>query len=431
MFPGMSRRISSFTPVLCVFISLQAAIAMVAADWPEFRGPDGQGHAAVAAAPLRWSDRMNVTWKRPVPGQGWSSPVLFKNRIFLTTAVSGEEGVGDGKELSLRVICFDAPDGGILWDREVFVPPADRVVGIHRKNSHASPTPLVMGETLFVHFGHLGTASLDLDGRVLWRNENLFYPPVHGGGGSPIVVGNHLIFSCDGGKDPFVVALKTDTGEVAWRVNRNTDARKTFSFSTPLHIRVDGRDEVISPGSNLVAAFDPADGTELWRVRYDGYSVIPRPVYGHGLLYIGTGYDRPTVIAIRPGGSGDVTDSRVVWRLDRNAPHTPSLLLVDTELYMLSDGGIASCVDALTGRLHWRERVTGTASASPIFAAGRIYFQDETGLGVVIRPGKEYQLLAENRLNERTLASFAVDEGALFVRGAEHLFRIEEGSEVR
>jgi outer membrane protein assembly factor BamB len=199
-----------------------------------------------------------------------------------------------------------------------------------------------------------------------------------------------------------------------------------MSFHTQLLIEVDGKRQVISAGSDVVAAHDPKTGEEIWRVRYDGYSVIPRPVFGHGLLFIGTGYDRPTLIAVRPDGKGDVTETHVAWRMTKNAPHTPSPLLVGDELYVVSDGGIATCLDAKTGQVHWSERLGGGFSASPLEADGKVYFQNEAGVGLVVKAGTKYEPLAKNDLKERTLASYAAADGALFIRTAKHLYRIEK-----
>jgi outer membrane protein assembly factor BamB len=235
-----------------------------------------------------------------------------------------------------------------------------------------------------------------------------------------------LIFGCDGAEVRFLIALDRNNGEVRWKKSRSGNPFKQFSFSTPLLITVEGRKQIISPASDVVAAYDPADGSEIWRVRYKGYSVIPRPVYGQGLVFISTGFDSPSVLAIRPDGKGDVTDSHVQWTLKKGAPNTPSLLLVGEELYMVSDGGVASCLDARTGSVHWQKRVGGAFSASPIFAAGRIYLQSEEGVGLVLRAGKEFEQLARNDLGERSLASPAVADGALFLRTAGHLYRIAE-----
>jgi len=388
-------------------------------DWPQFRGPDGEGISTARNLPLHWSSSSNIVWRVEIPGLGWSSPVLHRDRLYLTTAVTAAEKSNP----SLRALCLDAKSGRIVWDTEVFVHTGS--TSIHNKNSHASPTPFVEDDRVYLHFGNQGTACLDLDGKVLWRNSTLKYSPVHGGGGSPIVAGEALIFSCDGASDPFVVALNKKSGEVLWKTPRSFNAKRKFSFSTPLLIEVNGQSQVISPSSGAVYSYDPKDGRELWRVRYaEGYSVVPRPVFGDGLVFISTAFDNPEVIAIRPDGQGDVTDTRIAWKLTKGAPKTPSMLLVGDELYFVSDSGIASCVDAKTGRVHWSERVGGNYSASPLFADGRIYLQNEEGIGVVLTAGKTFQQLATNALGERSLASYAVTDGALFIRTQAHLYRI-------
>jgi outer membrane protein assembly factor BamB len=302
---------------------------------------------------------------------------------------------------------------------------AVRVPPVQGKNSNASPTPIVSGKRLYVHFGHLGTACLDLDGKVIWWQTEVRYAPVHGNGGSPVLVDGLLIYSIDGSDKQCLVALDTANGKLKWRTDRNSPAVKRFSFHTPLVIDVDGRQQVISAGSNSVSAYDPKTGEEIWRVRYEGYSVIPRPVYGHGLLFLVTGYERSSLIAVRPDGKGDVTDTHVAWRMTRNAPHTPSPLLVADELYVVSDAGIATCLDAKTGRVHWAARLGGSFSASPIDSDGKLYFQNETGVGFVVKAGTKYELLAKNDLGENTLASYAAADSALFIRTDKYVYRIE------
>jgi outer membrane protein assembly factor BamB len=390
-----------------------------AANWPQFRGPGGQGISYARNVPLNWSSSSNIVWRVEIPGLGWSSPVLRGRRLYVTTAVMPQENSNP----SLRTLCLDASNGKIVWDTEVFGHIG--TTNIHNKNSHASPTPVVEDDRLYVHFGHQGTACLDLDGKVLWRNTTLKYSPVHGSGGSPILVDESLIFSCDGASDPFVAALNKKTGQIIWKTARTLEAKKKFSFSTPLEIQVNRRSQIVSPSSGAVYAYSPKDGRELWRVRYaEGYSVVPRPVFGHGLLFISTAFDSPEVLAIRPDGEGDITDTHVLWKLTKGAPKTPSMLLVGDELYFVSDSGIASCVDAKTGKVHWAERVGGNFSASPLLADGRIYLQNEEGIGVVLAPGKTFHELARNPLGERTLASYAVTDGALFIRTDGHIYRV-------
>jgi outer membrane protein assembly factor BamB len=240
-----------------------------------------------------------------------------------------------------------------------------------------------------------------------------------------VLVNGLLVFSVDGADNPRVVALDAGDGSVKWQTPRETPAKKKFSFSTPLVIEEAGRRLVVSPGSGAVCAYDAADGREVWRVLHgEGYSVVPRPVLAHGLLFVGTGYDRPFIHAIRTGGSGDVTGTHLAWTLAKGAPNTPSMVVVDDLLYCVSDAGIASAIEATTGKVAWSERLGGNFSASVLHADGRLYFQNEEGMGYVLKPGRSFEVVSRNDLGERCLASYAVDDGALFIRTKSSLYRI-------
>lgn len=412
---------SRFAWTLIAPIVLFVAMASPAEDWWQFRGPTGQGAWDGGPLPTEWGPTRNVAWKQEIPGEGWSSPVVADGRVYLTSAVAGP---GEAKDWSLQALCLDAGTGSTLWKTEVFRVDAKKAY-VHGKNTHASPTPLVEGGRLYVHFGSYGTACLDLSGKILWRSTEVKYNPVHGPGGSPVLVGDALVFSCDGGDSAFVAALDRNTGRLLWKTPRSVNPPKKFSFSTPLPIEVNGRKEVVSPGSGMVGAYDPKTGEEIWRVRYDGYSVIPCPVYAQGLVFLSSGFDKPQMLAIRPDGKGDVTDTHVVWRTAKGAPLTPSPLAVGDELYLISDGGVASCLDARTGRPYWQHRLEGHYSASPVYGDGKIYVQSEEGTGTVLRAGKEFAEVARNPFDERSLASYGVARGALFIRTARHLYRIE------
>ena len=416
--------------ILChVRLLLAAALVhacsySLAADWPEFRGPTQGGVSTAVNVPIEWSATDNIAWKQPIPGSGWSSPVLVDGRIYLTSAT----GSADAGDVSLRTVCINASDGHVAWDAEVFQPDADDVKAMHQKNSLASPTAIVDGGRVYVHFGHMGTAALDLAGNVLWRQTELKYSPMHGNGGSPALAGDLLVFSCDGDDEQFVVALDRSSGKERWRTPRESSSVRPFSFSTPLVISVDGRQQIISPASGFVAAYDAADGAEIWRVTYgDGFSVIPRPVYAHGLVYISSGYMRANLMAIDPSGArGDVTESNVVWEHGEGVPNTPSLLVAGDEIYFVSDRGVAACLDARSGDVRWSKRLGGAFSASPVFAEGRVYFTNEAGVTYVVRAATEYELLETNDLGERALASPAVDDGTIYLRTESHLWRINE-----
>jgi outer membrane protein assembly factor BamB len=322
-------------------------------------------------------------------------------------------------------MCVDAKSGEIIWDKEVFHRPAVPSIK-HEKNSFASPTPIVTSDRLYVHFGHLGTAALDLEGNIVWTQTDLSFFSVHGNAGSPALVNDLLVFNCDGARNPFIAALHAKTGQVAWQTPRNTPIKAMFSFSTPLAIEVDGKTQIISPASGLVGAYDPTDGHEVWRVLTGlGYSVVPRPIYANGLLLLSSGFDNPVVYAIDPNGAkGDATNTHVRWKERKAAPATPSIVAVGHEAYWVSDGGIAACADIESGKIHWSHRLGGNVSASPLAAEGRIYFQNESGVGFVVKAGKTFELISENDLGERSLASYCVSDGVIFIRTIDHLWKI-------
>jgi len=406
------------TLVLCSLYALLLAglSPLRAADppaWPQFRGPTGQGIAEEAKPPLRWSETENVTWKAPIPGKGWSSPVVMGNKIWMTTAT--EEG------RSLRAIAVDLATGKLLHNVELFyyeTPPF-----MQPKNSHASPTPVLEEDRVYAHFGMQGTAALNGDGEILWKNEELKYQHGNGSGGSPILWRDLLIISCDGYDVRYIVGLDKNDGTIRWKTTRRSGR---MAFSTPLLISVEGREQVVVTGGDATSAYDPETGEELWYVTYHGYSNVPRPLFGHGLVYIMTGFYEPELIALRPTGRGDLAPEHVVWRYDRGISLTPSPLLVGDELYFVSDFGIATCLDARTGEERWRARLNGAFSASPVLADGRIYFQDENGRTTVIEPGVEFKKLAESEIDGQTMASLAFVGPTVILRSATHLYRIEE-----
>ena len=390
-------------------------------DWPQFRGPSGQGYAEARGVPLHWGETQNVKWKVPVAGRGWSSPVVAQGRVWLTTSVEMPAAGREKAGLSLRALAFDAETGKRLVDVEVFR--LTDLRPLNEKNSFASPTPILDGDRVYVHFGADGTAALSASGEILWK-ARYNYDSQHGGGGSPILYNGLLIFNCDGNEvEAFVVALDTKTGKERWKRDRRRPAAQ--AYTTPLVITVNGRDQLISAGAYRASAYEPETGRELWRVSYDqGFSNVPRPVFGKGLVFIATGFYEPALVAVRPDGEGDVTRSHVAWKLSRGIPYTPSPLIVGDELYVVSDTGVLTVVDAVSGSVLYQARLGGNYSASPVLADGRIYFQSEEGVTTVIAPGKTFNRLAVNRIDGSMLASMAVTSGAIFVRSDSHLYRI-------
>jgi outer membrane protein assembly factor BamB len=298
------------------------------------------------------------------------------------------------------------------------------VDALNPKNTRASPTPILDGDRVYVHFGADGTAALTTAGDVLWRTR-LDYESQHGNGGSPALYGDLLIVNIDGDSpEAYVTALDIKTGKARWKTRRRDPFAQ--AYTTPLVIRVGDRDQLVSVGAFRAAAYDPQSGKEIWRVSYDdGFSNVPRPVYGHGLVYIVSGWTSPPrLLAVRPDGTGDVTKTHIAWTLRRGVPYIASPLLVGDELFVVNDNGILTCLDARTGATYWQQRLGGNYSASPVYADGRIYFQSEEGVTTVIAPGREFRRLASNQLDGSMQASMAVSGGSLLIRTDTHLYRI-------
>lgn len=393
------------------------AVNLNAGDWPQFRGPNSDGHVVDSVIPMEWSDTKNVNWKISLPGLGWSSPVVVDDRIFITTAVPQGEG------LSLRAMALDAQTGQAVWDREVRA--VEKSPAIHTKNSHASPTPMVRDGSVFVYFGAQGIARLAASsGELQWSCFELDYPPVHGNGGSPVFRDGKLVIVCDGSNSPFVAAIDGKSGKVAWKTPRSVKAGISHSFVTPTVAVVDGRSQVLAPGPDHFAAYDLSNGEELWRVLAPGWSVVPQPAIGHGLVIYNHDYDHPELMAVKLGGKGDVTESHIVWRIKKSAPSTPSPLLVGDKLYFISDSGIASCVDARTGEQHWIERLGGNYSASPIYVNNHVLFLSEAGTATWVKAERKFVMLGKNEIPGRTLATPAFSENAMYLRTDEHLYKI-------
>lgn len=408
-------------------------------SWPLFRGPDQNGHTS-AKLPLTWSETENVVWKTELPGIGWSSPVHDGEHIYVTTAVPEEEvkASTDKATRSLRLICVNAKTGEVEWNNEIFNQPPGELVEIHQKNSHASPTPIIAGDKIFVHFGANGTARVSKDGNVDWKTHVPPYKAQHGTGGSPCLVGaatdGVLVISCDGRDVQSVVGLDANSGDLLWQTERNADPDRGFSFGTPLLIEAGGREMVICPGSFVVMALDPKTGKEFWRSRYGtGYSVSPMVNYHKPsqTVIVCSSFGDQSIYGIDPTGSGDVTETHVKWQVKKNAPMTPSPTLVGDLLFVISDKGVASCVEVETGEVIWTERLGGKFSASPIYTSadgGRLYWRDEAGHTTVSNAGRAFEKIAESDFASglRTYASDAVIGDDLILRSEAALYRVGE-----
>ncbi len=421
----MTHRTDFCVSILLGACTLSFSNTLLADNWPQFRGARGDGLVANTELPTEWSESKNVRWFTRLPGLGWSSPVVVENRIYVTTAVAE----GDDTKLlasgqQLRLICLNSSDGREIFNRELFEQGKD-APKVHLKNSHASPTPFLDGDRLYLHFGHQGTVSTDLDGNVLWTNRDHPYPPTHGSGASPIIVGDLFVVTCDGGESPYTLALNKKSGQEVWRTPRNVEVDKKFSFCTPSLITVDGQDQLISAGSNIVQSLNPRNGSVLWSVNYDGYSVVPKPIFHQGLVYICTGFGPTTLLAIDPSGHGDVTDSHVRWKYkNQNVPKTSSLVAYQDQIVMMSDKGVCAAVDCKTGTELWKKRIGGDYSASPTISGDFIYLQSEQGDTTVLKLGEEPKEVAKSTLPGRIFASFAVIDGDLLIRAEDGLYRI-------
>jgi outer membrane protein assembly factor BamB len=406
-----------------------------AESWPRFRGPNGQGHSSERNLPLHWSSTSNVVWKTSVPGEGWSSPIVWDGKVFLTSAT--ENGT------KCHVFCIDAQNGKIVWDKHVFDQQPRRKEG---KNSYATPTPTTDGKSAFAVFGDGSVVALDFGGNVLWTNREVRFYSRHGLGSSPILYDGLLLMAYDGsnpvqaaGNYPQVsddertgwqipwdkallVALDTKTGKRVWTGKRGLSR---IAHVTPIIANVDRKDQIISGAGDRLQGFDPKTGELIWSIYAQGEGVTPSPVLGDGVVFASSGFEKTTLRAIKLGGAkGDVTESHIAWEQRKGVPTQPSPIFAKPYLYAITDGGIASCFDPKTGEIVWQERVGGSFSASPVFADGKIYFLSETGETAVIAPGPEFKVLAKNPLGEKCQASMAVSGKRLFIRSDKDLFCI-------
>ncbi|MDD2599061.1 MAG: PQQ-binding-like beta-propeller repeat protein [Kiritimatiellae bacterium] len=401
-------------------------------SWPMFRGTHGDGTVKGANLPLNWSETENVRWKTAMPNQGWSTPVVQGKRIWLTSATeNGEE---------FFALCVDAKSGKLLIEKRLFQTSTPEPLG-NSVNGYASPSPAIEPGRVYLHFGSYGTACLNAEsGDLIWQRDDLPCRHYRGPGSSPILYKDLLILTFDGVDQQYLTALNKHNGKSVWTTKREIewkdldaqgqpkregDFRK--GFTTPLVIDVKGQPQLISPASNVLFAYDPESGKEIWRTQNSSHTPVVIPVYADGLVMAVTGHGADEMLAIRPDGRGDVTASHVVWRMGgKDVPQTPSPVAVDGLLYMLSDHGVLNCIEIKTGAQIWRETLRASYIASPIHDGERIYLFSVSGKATVIRAGRTFEKLAENNLDAGLMASPAVAGDALILRTKTHLYWIEK-----
>ncbi len=418
---------------LCVAALSVFAIAAHGENWPGFRGPTRQGISTEKNLPVQWSAESNVVWKAAVPGAGWSSPVIWNGRVYLTTVTENNT--------QCRVLCFDAKNGSVIWNTHVFDQVPRRK---ESKNSYATPTPVTDGKSLYTVFGDGSIAALDLGGKVLWTNRTVTFYSRHGLGASPLLVDGLLVMPFDGSnpnfasKDgkvndderlgwqipwdkSFLLALDAKTGKEKWRGNRGMSR---IAHVSPLAVREGGKTQIISGAGDRLQGFDPKNGELIWSIYAQGEGVTPSPVIDDGVIYASSGFEKTTLRAVKLGGKGDVTSSHILWEQKKGAPTQPSPVFVKPYLYTITDGGIVNCYNPKTGEIVYAERVGGNHCASPVYADGRIYFLNEAGEATVIATGPKFEILAKNPLGEKAQASISPSNGHLFIRTEKTLWCI-------
>jgi outer membrane protein assembly factor BamB len=415
-------------------------------DWPQWRGSAGDGHAPAAHdLPIIWSETENVAWKTPLAGRGWSSPVIGGGRIWMTTAIEQEAspeqkaGALEGNKMAgqlavsetvtIRALCVEQKTGKLLHDVELFT--IENPQPIHKLNSFASPSPVLAGGRLFCHCGDFGAACLDAaSGKVLWRNRELRLNHENGPGSTPVVWRDKLIVHLDGSDTQSIAAYDTATGRIAWQRPRSgalrEDPQLKKAYGTPVILTLGGREVLVSPAADWLYGYDPATGAELWKLSYGvlGFSIVPRPVTAGDLLFISTSFMQPELLAVRLAGPDAVPE--IAWREKKGAPTMSSPLVVDDLVYMVSDKGVGTCLQVKSGEAVWSERLGGNFSSSPLFADGRIYVGNRDGDTFVIKPGREYELLATNHLDGGIYATPAAVGRAIYLRTENALYRIEK-----
>lgn len=409
---------------LTFFVFLNTTLAM-GDNWWQFRGPNGNGHSQSINLPLKWSEESNVKWKTRIHDRGWSSPVIRGKQIWITTATV------DGHKL--YALCLNKNTGHIIYDLHLFT--VDKPMAITKDNTYATPTPVIDEGLVILHYGTYGTACVDTtNGKILWKRRDLNCDHEEGAGpaSSPTLVDEKVVLHVDGRDVQYIIALDKATGRTVWKTNRSLNYQEfpvhhRKAYCMPIVApRGDGA-QLISPAGRGLYSYDPDSGRELWHVRHRGWSVAPRPVFGHGLVFATIDRDRPELWAIRLDGEGDVTDTHIAWKSTRGMPQRCSPLLVGDYLFVVNRGGIATCLDAKSGGVLWKERLKGAYSASPIYANNRIYIFNETGLCTIIRAKQIFDMITTNALAKQSfMATPAIDGNAFVIRSEGYVYRIED-----
>lgn len=411
---------------MIVLVIAVAACAPVCADWPEWRGPTADGHTDAVGLPMHWSETENVVWKTAIHDLGHSTPIIRDGQIWLTTAKE------DGTEL--YAMAFDLETGAAVHDIPVFQVAEPQRINPH--NTYATPSPVIEAGRVYVHYGSLGTACIDTaSGEVLWRRDDLNCDHMQGPASSPILFENLLILHLEGTESQFIAALDKKTGADVWRYDRPRDLYTDEiqgvykkSYQTPVMVTADGQAQMLSNGALMVTGHNPRTGEEVWRVRYRDDSTISRIVTGHGLYFVNTGGSpgATQLWAIRPGGTGDLTDTNVVWTMTEDSPHESSPVVAGDWLFAVSDKGTLTCLEATSGKVLFVERVPGNYSASLLLSEGRIYLSNKKGRTLIIEAAPDYKELAVNEIDGEIWASPAVEGKSLIFRTKTHLYRIQE-----
>ena len=407
-------------------ISLASCLVIEANEqWSQFRGHYGNGIIKSTSAPINWSDNTNIDWKTPIHDRGWSSPVIWNDQIWMTTATK------EGNKM--YAICVNKLSGKIEHDIHVFDVKSPQA--ITNENTYASPTPVVEEGRVYVHFGTYGTACISTkDGQILWKRRDLNCDHEIGAGpaSSPFIYNNFLIFNVDGRDVQYVIALNKETGETAWKTNRSVDfsdvqVNQRKAYGTPFIIPRGNSNQMVSIGAKGVYSYDPENGKELWKAEHRGWSIAPRPVYGEGLVFTMIDRDRPEMWAIKPNGSGDITETHIEWKETKRMPPRASPIIIKGLLFVVDRNGYISCIEAKTGKSIWQKRMKGRFSASPILANNLIYFFNEDTVCTIIKPTRELEIVTENKLSsDKLMATPAFDENSIYIRTENNLYRIKE-----